>query len=162
MFVLPYHIEMRGLVVDRALFKYRECRLKIRLVSVSVLLLASFVSGQVYRWDTGEKISDTVVEPGAVFFGDMLSYANLKGANLTDVDFAHATLSHADFADAIIAGAQFEGTTSRGFTKEQLYSTQSYREKDLSGISLLVNDLVDWDFSGHWSARPEPAHSTAG
>ena len=39
-------------------------------------------------------------------------------------------------------------TTSRGFTAAQLYSTQSYQAKDLSGIGLWGNDLTGWDFRG--------------
>ena len=55
-----------------------------------------------------------------------------------------------------MAGAIFWTTTSRGFTKEQLYSTASYKAKNLRGIELgeyslstseLVNDLSGWNFS---------------
>ena len=36
----------------------------------------------------------------------------------------------------MVTGADFWGTTSRGFTKEQLYSTASYQAKNLAGIGL--------------------------
>ena len=47
---------------------------------------------------------------------------------------------------AVVAGTKLRGATSRGFTRENLYSTSSYRERDLRGIELDWNDLTDWDF----------------
>jgi hypothetical protein len=46
-----------------------------------------------------------------------------------------------------VTGARFNETTSRGFTKEQLYSTASYQQKNLQGIDLVGNDLTGWDFN---------------
>ena len=45
-------------------------------------------------------------------------------------------------------GGKLWSATSGGFTKEQLYSTASYQEKNLQGIGLQSNDLSGWDFSG--------------
>lgn len=59
-----------------------------------------------------------------------------------------ANLTGVDLTDAVVAGADFRETTSGGFTKEQLYSTASYKEKNLRGIDLAGNDLSGWDFSG--------------
>ena len=47
-----------------------------------------------------------------------------------------------------MAGANFSGTTSKGFTAEQLYSTASYQANDLHGIDLGQNDLTGWNFAG--------------
>ena len=44
-------------------------------------------------------------------------------------------------------GADFSGATSHGFTKEQLYSTASYRNKNLFLLRLDRNNLSGWDFS---------------
>jgi len=46
----------------------------------------------------------------------------------------------------VVTGTQFYDTTSRGFTVAQLYSTQSYAAKNLSGIILAGNNLTGWDF----------------
>ena len=57
-------------------------------------------------------------------------------------------LSGWDFSGAGGDGSRASDTTSTGFTKEQLYSTASYQEKNLQGIGLDGNDLSGWDFSG--------------
>ena len=57
-------------------------------------------------------------------------------------------LTNANLAGALVTGRNFAETTSRGFTKEQLYSTASYQQKNLQGIGLGYNDLSGWDFSG--------------
>jgi uncharacterized protein YjbI with pentapeptide repeats len=95
-------------------------------------------------------------------FGDsVLTGADLRGANLSGANFTRAWLASANMAGAAIVGARFQGTSSQGFTKEQLYSTASYQEKDLRGIGLggahprdyysdypLPHVLTGWDFSG--------------
>lgn len=82
-----------------------------------------------------------------------LWYNNLTGWDLSDQDLTNASLSFATLTDAnltgaLVAGAEFDETTLRGFTKEQLYSTLSYQEKNLAGIGLQYNDLTEWNFSG--------------
>jgi uncharacterized protein YjbI with pentapeptide repeats len=90
----------------------------------------------------------------------MLANANFRGANLTGADLLYATLANADFTDAIVTAAFLSGATSRGLTKEQLYSTASYKAKNLRGIGLsgfgdapfyflpgAETDLTGWDFS---------------
>ena len=87
---------------------------------------------------------------------------NLRGIGLADNDltgwdFSQQNLSHADFrraapptrfySGASVRDAQFDDVTSKGFRKEQLYSTASYQERNLHGIGLNNNDLVNWDFS---------------
>jgi uncharacterized protein YjbI with pentapeptide repeats len=54
-------------------------------------------------------------------------------------------LYRADLTGALVTAASFTSTIS--FRKEQLYSTASYRAKDLSGIGLAGLDLTGWNFS---------------
>lgn len=73
---------------------------------------------------------------------------NFAGQNLTNVSFSGTSLSNADFTDSIITGASLYFATDRGFTKEQFYSTLSYKNKDLTGVDLGDNDLAGWNLSG--------------
>jgi hypothetical protein len=73
---------------------------------------------------------------------------DFSGQNLTDANFEDSTLTGVDLTDAVVAGADFEDTTALGFTKEQLYSTASYKQKDLQGINLEDNDMASWNFAG--------------
>ena len=77
-------------------------------------------------------------------WGTLASW-NFSGQNLTSASFYNSTLTGADFTNAKITSADFRYT---GFTKEQLYSTASYANKDLHGVKLGNNDLSGWDFSG--------------
>jgi uncharacterized protein YjbI with pentapeptide repeats len=90
--------------------------------------------------------------------GNDLTGWDFRGQDLTGAVLSSAALADAKLTDAVVVGADFSGTTSSGFTKEQLYSTASYKAKDLRGIGLggsndpwfggLANDLTAWDFSG--------------
>ena len=73
---------------------------------------------------------------------------NFRGQILSAANFASAILTDADFTDAIIFGVKLSNTTDKGFTKEQLYSTASYANKNLRSINLSGNDLSNWNFSG--------------
>ena len=77
-----------------------------------------------------------------------LTDANLTGANLTNAILTDATLTNANLTGAVVTWADLSCTTSHGFTAAQLYSTQSYQGKDLSGIQFWNDDLTGWDFSG--------------
>lgn len=57
-----------------------------------------------------------------------------------------STLTNADLTVAVVTSTDFQSST--GFTVAQLYSSQSYRAKDLYGIGLSRNDLTGWDFQG--------------
>jgi uncharacterized protein YjbI with pentapeptide repeats/outer membrane protein assembly factor BamB len=104
----------------------------------------------------------------ASFEGATLAQANLSGANLAEAYVGHANLDGADFSGArlmratfdfsTLGGVNFSSTdlakadlggyaTSRGFTKEQLYSTASYQSGDLRGMRLVGSDLTNWDFT---------------
>ena len=107
---------------------------------------------------------------GAVFGVATLTNADLREAILQDVNFGNAKMTGADlsrsdltnasfrengtatltdaiFTDAIVTGANFPYATLHGFTREQLYSTASYKKHDLAGISLRYNDLTNWSFA---------------
>ena len=85
-----------------------------------------------------------------------LTKCNFTGINLTNVVFTATRLAGCDFTDAIIEGASFAATESKGFDQEQLYSTASYKNKNLRGVSFGNNDLFHisyknlfgWNFTG--------------
>lgn len=106
---------------------------------------------------------------GVDFSDNILSGWNFSGQNLTDASFEYAYLGaisssdfyefievyypglqKADFTDAIVNGANFGSVTREkfGFTSDQLYSTASYKNKNLSRIMLGDNNLGGWNFSG--------------
>ena len=85
---------------------------------------------------------------GASLSSATLENVDFSNANLTNTSFTHSTLTGTDFSDATVNGASFGSTTSRGFTALQLYSTASYKNKELRGIILDSNNLSGWDFSG--------------
>jgi uncharacterized protein YjbI with pentapeptide repeats len=91
-----------------------------------------------------------------------LTGVNLAGQNLTDARLAGAKLANADFRSAnltnaavsgVLTGANFTDAVIRGagiygMTKAQIYSTASYKAKDLSGIWLTGSNLTGWDLAG--------------
>ncbi len=82
--------------------------------------------------------------------------ANYRAADLSDVSFAGGdlrgwsfeaiTISGTDISSADVRGASFREATSRGFVAQQLYSTDSYRDRDLTGLNLSNNQLTGWNF----------------
>jgi len=91
----------------------------------------------------------------AYFWYATLTGTDLSNANLTSADFYYATLTGADLTDAVVAGANFGmyydyyyRSPGSGITKEQLYSTASYKAKDLTGIGLAFNDLTGCNLAG--------------
>ena len=81
-----------------------------------------------------------------------LSGWNLRGQNFQSAEphignsdwrrFYKAQLSRHRFRNAIVNRARFSGTTAGGLTKEQLYSTASYKQMALEGIHLDSNDMT--------------------
>lgn len=67
------------------------------------------------------------------FSRSSLQNANFKDADLTGSDFGSADLSGADFTDAIINDVWMDNSN---FTSQQLESTKSYKQKDLSGVNM--------------------------
>lgn len=71
---------------------------------------------------------------------------DLSGQNLNGASFRNCTLGMVDFTDAWINNVSFY--SAKSFAAEQLYSTASYKNKDLSGIDFRFVDVKNWDFSG--------------
>lgn len=76
-----------------------------------------------------------------------LTNADFHGTNLENASFASSTITNANFSNATILGASFAGATTKGFTKEQLYSTASYQSRNLFDIDLFNNDLTGWNLA---------------
>ncbi len=67
------------------------------------------------------------------FSNSSLKNANFKDADLTGSEFDSADLSGADFTDAIINDVYLDRSN---ITSQQLESTKSYKQKDLSGVDM--------------------------
>ena len=87
------------------------------------------------------------------FSNSSLKNINFKDADLTGSEFDRADVSGADFTDAIINDVWMDDSN---FTSQQLESTKSYKQKDLSGVTMMYldnisfegKDLSGFDFSG--------------
>ena len=82
---------------------------------------------------------------GAEFGEVILTNANFTNANLSNVSLGllSGQLSGAVFTNAIIDNASFSE-----LEKTQLYSTISYKNKNLVGVELWNNEIDGWDFNG--------------
>jgi uncharacterized protein YjbI with pentapeptide repeats len=114
---------------------------------------------------TKEQLYSTASYQAKNLTGIVLGYIDLSGwdfhgQNLANAALYDSTLTNADLSGAVVTGARFWNTTSRGFTKEQLYSTASYQAKNLAGIGLAGNDLSGWDFHGQNLANARLNNST--
>ena len=67
------------------------------------------------------------------FSNSSLKNINFKDADLTGSNFGHADLSGADFTDATINNVYLDRSN---ITSQQLESTKSYKQKDLSGVDM--------------------------
>ena len=132
-------------------------RLMVAIVCLLVLDVPNFVRADVVLTRNGEIIPGTegiCPGPGVVFDGLALvnaefrtvdlTGASFRNSNLSSANFFNATLEQADFSGATITDADFEGSQ---FTKEQLYSTNSYQAGFLRGVDFPAN-VSNWDFSG--------------
>lgn len=92
-------------------------------------------------------------------------YATLKNANFTDANlsgvvFQGADVLNANFTNAIINNTDFGETYGvKNFVRDQLYSTKSYKEKNLTGIIFGQKDLSYWDFS-HQNLQNSKIHTS--
>lgn len=73
-----------------------------------------------------------------------LSRASFVGANLSGAELTLAELSEADFGNATITNASL----GWNMTKDQIYATLSYRNRNLQGIDFALSNLSNWDLSG--------------
>lgn len=85
---------------------------------------------------------------GIILDDNYLRNWNFENQNLTEASFVGANIGRAKFTDAIISNANFSGATNNGFIDSQLYSTSSYKTKDIHGINLSKNNLSMWNFAG--------------
>lgn len=81
------------------------------------------------------------------WYGDVSGW-DFKGQNISGANFVYSILTNADFENAVINMARFNNIDGDGLTKEQLYSTASYKNKDLRGVNFGGINLSGWDFSG--------------
>ncbi|MCF7849387.1 MAG: pentapeptide repeat-containing protein [Kiritimatiellales bacterium] len=86
---------------------------------------------------------------GATFNGVRLMNGNLESADLSHASFYDVTLTNANMTNATVFGTDFSGAVQYGFTSNQLYSTASYKAKNLGSIGFLGNNVSGWDFAGH-------------
>lgn len=124
--------------------------MKNSLLYVLTLFLSISVFADNENYD-GQDVS------GMSFYGKSLVNSSWSGstavgtgfsrANLTNANFTNANLTNAGFLEAIIEGARF-GSDNGTFTKNQLYTTASYKNKDLRNIQIINKALVEWDFTG--------------
>ena len=84
--------------------------------------------------------------PNAGFANVDLSDAKFTDANVTRGYFYRSDLNRVEFTGAQIAGATFEDV--QGFTAQQIYSTQSYADKQLGGLRFRTLRLSGIDLSG--------------
>ena len=82
---------------------------------------------------------------GTDFYKSNLSQAYLYGSDLTDAYLGYADVTNADLENAVIRGAALYAQV--GLTASQIYSTASYKNKDLKGVGFDSLDLRNWDFS---------------
>ena len=99
--------------------------------------------GSVNRTDFTNTTLDNVEFSGLVYQSDFTN------ATLNNVSFK--SLIETDLTDAIIENVTF--SIDENFEREWLYSTKSYKDKNLIGITLLGTashyiDLKGWDFEG--------------
>jgi uncharacterized protein YjbI with pentapeptide repeats len=80
----------------------------------------------------------------AVLTRAALEQANFTGADLTGANLTGANLSDAILTNAIVRNAKFSSTH---ISLDQLYSTTSYEEHDLTGVHFVGNDLSGANFA---------------
>jgi uncharacterized protein YjbI with pentapeptide repeats len=76
-----------------------------------------------------------------------LTGCSFMGKNLTQTQFYQTNLTNINFTNTLIAGASFDKV--QNFTKTQFYSTASYKNGNLSGISFgTQTNLTEWNLAG--------------
>ena len=114
--------------------------------------IAGFTSEQHY---STKSYQEKNLQGVSLDFNELTAW-NFRNQDLTGANFRSSTLTDVDLTGAVIAGADFAGTEApQALTAAQLYSTQSYRGKDLRGVRFGVectecrwprNTLTGWDF----------------
>lgn len=121
-------------------------------ISDSSVKNASFNNTTKYGFTADQLYSTTSYKAGNLGSIDLgsndLTGWSFAGQDLTNASFYRSNMTDADFTDARINGTIFESALNGSFSKEQLYSTASYKDKDLRGINLRSNNMSGWDFTG--------------
>ena len=107
----------------------------------------TFSSLSVKRNFSGSNFTQASLRDALFNYAD-LTNANFSSADLHDAYLMSATLYGADFSNAIIDYADFTNTVQNGFTAQQLYSTQSYQQKNLPYVDFTDNIMTEWNFAG--------------
>ena len=140
------------------------------LLAMIVLTYGGGARADILRWDNNQLVAGTAgITPGPGIdlsgwnsTGHNLEYANfaynLTGASFANSDLSYAlfpassTLANANFSGAIITGANLKCSTANDFTSTQLYSTASYINRNLAGVSFSGSNqgnaaLFNWNFA---------------
>lgn len=70
------------------------------------------------------------------------------GSSIEGCDFTDADISGADFDGGIRPEGKYKYVPGTRITKKQLYSTRSYKEKNLASVNFRFCKLNDFDFTG--------------
>jgi uncharacterized protein YjbI with pentapeptide repeats len=159
---------------------------QIAAVMFAIVAFSSAAQADIFQWEyinpadpsQGKRQSTTLAPDGAgvdaapganlarrnlimayLSFCDLIM-ADLNGADLTNADFLGTTLTDVDFAGAEVRGANFLGATAVGFTAAQLYSTASYRARDLTDIRLIYNNFAGANFIGQNLTKADFSYAT--
>jgi uncharacterized protein YjbI with pentapeptide repeats len=82
----------------------------------------------------------------AVFNNSNLTSVDFSSSHLEAASLGESTLTGVNLTDTVIWGAKFHGATANGLTASNLYSTASYKSRELTGVTLSSNNLAGWDF----------------
>lgn len=119
----------------------REARINGSDMAGSNLSDATLTDATIRNTDlTGANLSHVVAE-GADFEASRFENADLSGSRFVDASFRLAIMTGANLTDADIRGTDLYRTTQYGLTLEQIYSTASYKNRDLTGIDFSSNTL---------------------
>ncbi len=108
----------------------------------------NFSVNDMKAWDFSEQNLENARFEWCILADASFRNANLNGVLFDDKNNGSASFYKTDFSDAIISNCRFKYATNDGFTKEQLYSTRSYKDKNLEGLNLSYCILNAWDFRG--------------
>jgi len=126
-----------------------------------LLLFGSSVLGQVYRWDTGQKINDTNPEPYVNITRASLNYADLKGLDLQGATFYACRLSYADFSGACLRSSSLEYSTLSNSNLSNADLTNAFlKDAILTGVDLAGSTIKGAVFEDNTGLTASQIYST--